>query len=363
MRELALSLTRRSLTQFLWFAATPVALAAIGMEVLVPRASSEAPGPLGAVARFGQRSPIALAAGLFLLFATLAHYWRFYLPGGRLLAGAAESRGTALGFALAVGAAAGLGLALRATCFESYTVLSASMLPSLEPGDRVIGSKLARLLVGAPSTRSPRRGDVVVFRSDAVALSTHVALPEVLVKRVIGLAGDQVAMQAGSPVINGWQVPSCDAGMYFYILPGAEGGALQARLRVEFLENRAYLIVRSPEGESKDPYEVKPGEMFVLGDNRNSSLDSRAYNNGRSGGVPVLAIQARVVGLLQGTHRDGSADFRRLFAGGVDSLQVHEEGVDIGALRAGVERCLKARPRDAYPPMPSRDRRAAAPAD
>jgi signal peptidase I len=395
----------------------------------VPRPTFAASGTLGDLARLAQDRPVVLATGLFLLFATLTHYWRFHLPGKRQFAGVrngvdlssdalrdlaaakalyeeldtrharrriervltAEQRATlsarlseldatirvgdsgrarllqaqvesladsvlaagrrraSVGFMAAIVAAAALALGMRRSCFESYTILSGSMLPSLEPGDHVIGSKLAYRLRMPGVSRAPRRGDVVVFRSDVFSRSSPGALPEVLVKRVIGLPGDAVAMQAGAPVVNGWPVPSCDAGAYLSVLPGGEA-VVQGRLRVEFIEDRAYLIVRMPEGDSMEPYEVPPGEVFVLGDNRNGSFDSRAYNGGRGGGVPLDVINARVLGFLQGTHRDGTADFTRLLSGGVDSPQVHLDGVDSAALRAGIDRCLKARPRDAYPP-------------
>jgi signal peptidase I len=241
-------------------------------------------------------------------------------------------------------------LAVRARIAEPYRVLSTSMLPTLEPGDRILGNKLA---YAWESRAVPHRGDTVVFRASAVSLgaeSLHV--PDVLIKRVIGLPGDRIAMRGSVPVINDWLVPTCDAGDYMYLLPDASGNALRGRVYVEFLDDRAYLTVHSIQSAFPQPYRVKPGEVFVLGDDRSNSLDSRAYNDGHGGGVPLQALQARPQWFLVGTHRSGDADWGRWFAP-IDRLQarLRLEGLDTGTLQSGIARCLQSRPTQTHPPV------------
>ena len=240
-------------------------------------------------------------------------------------------------------------LVVRARVAEPYSVLSASMLPTLEPGDWVVGSKLA---YGSAGAKMPRRGDVIIFRAATVGLAAPEA-PPVLVKRVLGTPGDHITMQAGFPIINGWRVPACDVGPYIYPLPDGQGGAFQGRLVVEFLDDRAYLAVHAGSKPFAGEYEVKPGEVFVLGDNRSNSVDSRAWNEGRGGGVPLAGVDARAQWFLVGTHIDGRSDWSRVLRS-LDATRtlLHVEGSDSGSLDEGIAKCLKNPPKETHPPPP-----------
>lgn len=243
-------------------------------------------------------------------------------------------------------------LVVRARVVHPYRVLSASMVPTLEPDDLVAGDKLAYRW--APG-HVPQRGDAIAFRSNAVALGRRRdSVPEVLVKRVIGLPGDRITMRGFVPVINGWEVPTCDAGDYTYALP--DGSAvLWGRLRVEFLDDRAYLTLQPKATLGRSPeYVVKSGEVYVLGDNRSNSLDSRSYRGGAGGGVPLGAIEARVHWFLAGTDRSGDVDLGRLFRA-VDGVRppvprLRFEAVDLPPVEPGIARCLAERPQSTRPP-------------
>jgi signal peptidase I len=261
-----------------------------------------------------------------------------------------------LGLLAAVLAAYGAAIAIRARVVEPYRVLSASMLPTLEPADYVAANRSAyRPLFGTRGNdepgSTPRRGDVIVFRSDAVALDSRTALPEVLVKRVIGLPGDRISMHGDVPIINGWEVPYCDAGKYLFVAP--DGEMLRGRVRIEFLEDRAYLTLQSLWLPFDGPYVVQPGEVFVLGDNRSNSLDSRAWSGRQGGGVPFEAIAGRAQWFLVGNHRSGDTDWSRLLRP-IDTLErrLHIEGLDAQHLEDGVSRCLRTRPSATRPPEP-----------
>jgi signal peptidase I len=253
-----------------------------------------------------------------------------------------DSAGTLVAIVLA----GALVLGLRRVTFDTYGVENTSMLPTLEPGDVVVGHRLGRD-ARASSGAGLRRGDIVVFESRAIKTTWPVGTPDLLVKRVIGLPGDQVEVFADNAFINGWRVPACDVGPYTYVPPGGDGAFVQGRIKLEFLEGRTYVSLRPPVAPESAPYTVQSGEVYVLGDNRHNSYDSRAWQ----GGVPVSAIEAKVAAFGLGTHRDGSTDFTRLLRS-VDGAGVRMEGLDARLLGEQLEACRRVRQKGDTPPPP-----------
>jgi len=341
----------RKALQLVWFILVPAVSAGLFVRYLVPT-PAEARGPFASVlAQVSAGQPVAFAVGLFLLFSTLLRYWRFYLPGGKPLgipaardrANAAHQKhawklregALAIGMAVVAGFAA---LLLRTHVLTPCRVLSASMLPTLTPGDLVAADRLAY------GQTLPNRGDIVVFRS-----SVSDGTSQQLIKRVIGLPGDRIAMHGSRPTINGWEVPICDAGLYLFVLPD---GAVKARLLVEFLDDQAYLTIAAPPPrEFPEVYEVKPGEVFVLGDNRNNSNDSRAWNEGRGAGLSVAQIEGHARWLLSATRRDQRTDLSHLFES-IGGIGLRLEALDVAGLREGMAKCLSERPQSTRAPAP-----------
>jgi signal peptidase I len=242
------------------------------------------------------------------------------------------------GFVLVLVAVAGAALLIRERVGQSYRVLSASMLPTLQPGDHVLGVKLQR-------ARPAARGEVLVF-----ARPPGPGEPSELVKRVIGLPGDRVAMHGGRPVINGWVVPSCHVGAYVYVPD--DGATMAGQLAVEYLGTQTYLTVYTPSLGLTAPYEVKPGEVFVLGDNRNHSKDSRTFDRGAAMGVPQTQILARVDRLVTHGTPEGGPLWRTAFQP-LSKLMLNLDGVDTSDLEPQIERCLATRPAVTEPPPES----------
>ena len=190
-------------------------------------------------------------------------------------------------------------LLLRALVVEAFKIPSGSMLPTLQIGDHIFVNKFVYgpqvPFLGARMWNSmpPHRGDVIVFSHPVPALS-----PDDLIKRVIALPGDVLEVDSGHAIINGWRVPSCPVGSY--VISEDAFGASEGDLFVEYLEGTAYLAFydRDHIAQRQGPYQVQPGEVWVMGDNRHHSADSRAWPNGRGGlgrGVPEPNIKGRAM--------------------------------------------------------------------
>ncbi|HKO93423.1 MAG TPA: signal peptidase I [Polyangiaceae bacterium] len=244
-------------------------------------------------------------------------------------------------------AAVALALALRALVFEAFRIPSGSMLPTLQIGDHIFVNKLhygpllpfteLRLLPQLP----PDRADVIVFEfPDDDPRNER----QDFVKRVIALPGDVLESRQGHPIINGWSVPYCRAGRYQY---GKNDGRPfeWAELDVEFLGDLAYLTLYAEDMDSgtEGPFRVGPGEVYVMGDNRNDSLDSRRWHHGAGGGVPYSHFRGRASRVWLPAAR---------WMLPIMGLPQLPEGMP-AELSRGVQACLAARPAQTLPPPPA----------
>ena len=134
---------------------------------------------------------------------------------------------------------------IRPFVVEAFRIPSASMVPTLKVGDRVLANKFIYRFT------EPARGDVVLF--DSVEASSD----DTLIKRVAGVEGDEIRVQGGALFVNGET------------------------------QNEPYLNQYVPDQSTPyGPETVPRDHVFVLGDNRGNSGDSRVF-----GPVPVENIK------------------------------------------------------------------------
>ena len=336
-------------SRLLWSLLLPLAITFFALRVLVPSRMQGGPAGFWALlARFGDEHPLIFGIVLFIALTETIHYWRTRVgsvaPPGLLAARSTRRR--AAGVAIALVAAIAAAALLRTSVVQINRVISVSMLPTFVVGDRLVVNKLAYGLklpwsshrIGA---KLPRRGEAIVFHG----VEQEGGPATAMVKRVIGLPGDYVSFQLGHIIVNNWVVPTCDAGPFAAVMGKL---SVRGRLGVEFLEDHVYLTVTTPGGASFPGYRVLPGEVFVIGDDRGISSDSRVWSSGHGAGVRIDGIEGRVSRILAGGRRDGRIDLRHLFT--PLGLEVREPDVDVHKSEAFIADCLRNPPKSTWPP-------------
>ena len=219
----------------------------------------------------------------------------------------------------------------RSFIFSPFNIPSESMLPRLQNGDYLLAAKWpygyssyslpfsAPLLPSRILASQPERGDVVIFKQPPLNDVDYI-------KRVIGLPGDTVQMIGGQLHLNGQAIPKL-RGADLEIAVSANTKCYSAQFEAKLADGtdvcryprykevlpggRSYYVLDlGPRPQDDTPPVIVPeGKLFLMGDNRDNSEDSRfpADPAGGIGLVPIDNLMGRAMVMMWST--DGSAEW------------------------------------------------------
>ncbi len=229
----------------------------------------------------------------------------------------------------------------RSFVFAPFSIPSESMLPGLRIGDYLLAAKWpygyssyslpwsAPLIPGRILAGQPERGDVVIFKAPPANDTDYI-------KRVIGLPGDTVQMKGGVLWLNGAPVPKervgdvivpvtanmttaaerdgrhpCVVEVFAYAAADGSPSCRYPQYRETLPNGVSYTVIDMgpmPKDDT-EPKIVDEASVFLMGDNRDNSMDSRypAVQGGGIGIVPQANLVGRATVMMWST--DGSAEW------------------------------------------------------
>ena len=207
----------------------------------------------------------------------------------------------------------------RFVLYQPFKIPSGSMTPTLMVGDYVVAAKYAygygrysvpfasSVISGRILAADPEYGDIVVFRSPKDNSTDYV-------KRVVGLAGDRLQMRQGRLILNDRPVTRVAlAEVSADTACGVDEGATVKRWREALPSGASYVTYDCDDNSFLDNtavFTVPPGHVFVLGDNRDNSTDSRMMSS--FGFVPMDNLVGKITRIIWSLDEDGEPRFERI---------------------------------------------------
>lgn len=207
-----------------------------------------------------------------------------------------------------IGGAILLAIFIRIVLFEAFEIEGPSMEPTLLNGDRVVVAKFMYGLFlpfttdAVTTWGAPDPGEVVIVKSPADDID--------IVKRVIGVGGDTVEIREGVVYRNGEALSHEEVGPCQDYDDRREPDLAGCIWVEEQVDDEVYLTSRSVESppSSHPPIVVPEGHVYIMGDHRDRSNDSRFF-----GTVPIERVKGRAL-VIYWSNQDG-VRWSRLFEG------------------------------------------------